>query len=270
MTEAPPDHVADTAGNDLPPPPHGSPMSQRRRIDVDIWLQRLSHFSQFALFLVTLWALYFTVVPLYEKALLEEAIARREIELRDLNARIAEQERQAYVSQRSSATLAFIRYAGAKCTGLLDPPEQTVMLDDVPPPTERWLEKDVVSCLQQEANDFDGLADLLEADRKALASAIGALRPELAALRESAQSEYRSAAERVRANPNQYRMMPFGEETARIAKDGTPARDWALLVLMFKVDAEEIRVASDYLDAVRSRLLQMGREVWPSEAPQKD
>ena len=268
LTEGPQDDDADIAKADSPPQAQSIPMPQTRRIDVDIWLQRLSHFSQFALFLVTLWALYFTVVPLYEKALLEEAIARREIELRELNAEIDERERQAYISWRSSATSAFMIYAAGKCTGLLDPPEQTVMLDDVPPPTERWLEYDVSSCLEKRANEFDGLADLREADRAVLASEIGALRPELDALRQTAQTEYKGAAERVRAHPDQYRMLPFGEDLVRNARELEPTQDLAPVILMFKTDGEEIRVATDYLNAVRTRLLQAGQEIWSSETTQ--
>jgi hypothetical protein len=48
---------------------------------LDIWLPRFSHFAQFGLFLITVWGLYFTVIPLYQKALLDEAIAKKEIEL---------------------------------------------------------------------------------------------------------------------------------------------------------------------------------------------
>ena len=48
----------------------------------DKWLPRLSHFSQFGLFIFTVGTIYFTVIPLYQKALLEEAIAKKEIELR--------------------------------------------------------------------------------------------------------------------------------------------------------------------------------------------
>lgn len=48
---------------------------------LDVWLPRFSHFAQFGLFLITVWGLYFTVIPLYQKALLDEAIAKKEIEL---------------------------------------------------------------------------------------------------------------------------------------------------------------------------------------------
>ena len=52
---------------------------------LDIWLPRISHFSQFGLFVVTLGSLYFVVLPIYKVSVLDEAIARKEIELKESN-----------------------------------------------------------------------------------------------------------------------------------------------------------------------------------------
>lgn len=51
------------------------------RGNVDLWLQRLSHFSQTGILFATIWMMYFTVIPLYQKSLLDEAIAKKEIEI---------------------------------------------------------------------------------------------------------------------------------------------------------------------------------------------
>lgn len=56
---------------------------------VDKWLGRLSHAAQILLCCFTAWALFYTVIPLYKVALLEESIARRELELYEKNEELA-------------------------------------------------------------------------------------------------------------------------------------------------------------------------------------
>lgn len=51
----------------------------------DKWLGRLSHASQILLCVFSAWALYYTVIPLYKIATLEEKIAQRELELKSKN-----------------------------------------------------------------------------------------------------------------------------------------------------------------------------------------
>ncbi|MEP6935807.1 MAG: hypothetical protein ABI988_18025 [Nitrospirota bacterium] len=85
-------HTYEITVKDLPVVPsqergHSLPLYPMREIkQPDIWLQRLSHISQFGLFIFTVWAIYFTVIPLYQKAFLEEAIAKKEVELKEANA----------------------------------------------------------------------------------------------------------------------------------------------------------------------------------------
>ncbi|MDH1535669.1 hypothetical protein N5E99_07875 [Pseudomonas chengduensis] len=63
----------------------------------DKWLGRMSHASQVLLCVFSAWALYYTVIPLYKIATLEEKIAQREseLEVKNLelnNARVAIEE----------------------------------------------------------------------------------------------------------------------------------------------------------------------------------
>jgi hypothetical protein len=121
------------------------------RSSVDKWLVRLSHISQFGLLLFTVGTIYFTVVPLSQKALLEEAIAKKEIELKDatllLDAKekllgsaqdklakvnldlaktrhdLAHAQLISYIQQRDANLFSLVMRASAECTGLLRPPK---------------------------------------------------------------------------------------------------------------------------------------------------
>ncbi|HAB95245.1 MAG TPA: hypothetical protein DCE83_00155 [Enterococcus sp.] len=84
----------------------------------DSWLQRLSHIAQFGLFVITVFTIYYTVIPLYQMAALQEGIARKENELAKLNLKVKEAHSKirAYVVDQVVAGMIF------ECSGLLVPP----------------------------------------------------------------------------------------------------------------------------------------------------
>lgn len=55
---------------------------------IDVWLQRSSYISQALMTAVTLAGLYFVVLPVYQKEVLTESIARKELELSSLQTRM--------------------------------------------------------------------------------------------------------------------------------------------------------------------------------------
>src|SRR5437016_4581751 len=86
------------------------------RSRIDLWLMRASHLGQAGLFILTLAALYYTVLPLYQKAVLEEAIARKEIELTHATAQVE----KLYVTARGYIVDEYVSYASGKCSGVFE------------------------------------------------------------------------------------------------------------------------------------------------------
>lgn len=80
----------------------------------DVWLPRLSHVAQFGLFVFTLGSLYFTVIPLYQMALLDEAIAKKEVELATATKTVD----RLYLGIRSYVVRDFYLQAMPACGGL--------------------------------------------------------------------------------------------------------------------------------------------------------
>jgi hypothetical protein len=75
----------------LPSPPHEvtqAPTHTR----TDLVLQRLANASQLALVLLAIFGYFYTVLPVYQKSLLDEDIAKRTLELRVMESRIAQAE----------------------------------------------------------------------------------------------------------------------------------------------------------------------------------
>ena len=92
---------------------------------LDIWLSRGSNIAQVGLFALTLAALYYTVIPLYKTAALEEQIAQREAQLKTVENRLAatesavtEAKESLYREKRGEALRRFILTVGPKCSGL--------------------------------------------------------------------------------------------------------------------------------------------------------
>jgi len=69
---------------------HGTPPNGR----IDVALQRLSHASQLGLLLLAIFGYFYTVLPIYQKSLLDEEIAKKTLELRAMENRLAQTEAQ--------------------------------------------------------------------------------------------------------------------------------------------------------------------------------
>jgi hypothetical protein len=61
---------------------------------IDAALQRLSHASQLGLLLLAIFGYFYTVLPIYQKSLLDEEIAKKTLELRAMENRLAQTEAQ--------------------------------------------------------------------------------------------------------------------------------------------------------------------------------
>jgi len=167
---------------------------------LDKWLRRLSHLSQFGLFLFTVGTLYFTVLPLYQKALLDEAIARKEVELIQTNEALE----KAYGQLRKSEIRMYIMGAGAECSGLLIPPAIPRLNASGPRESlaEQVFKINVRTCLEEVATARAIKQVLRLADYEFLMSKIQELSLRLEDKKRGATAEHDGLPERARLNPS--------------------------------------------------------------------
>lgn len=85
----------------------------------DIWISRLSQLAQVGLFSLAVFGFFYTVVPIYQKEVLTEAIAKNELILSELQNKIHAYNTKALHNRVEG----FIIMAGTKCTGMLENPE---------------------------------------------------------------------------------------------------------------------------------------------------
>lgn len=149
------------------------------RASLDAWLGRGSHIAQVGLFVITLWALFFTVIPLYKTAALEEQIARREAELKAAEQKLAETvaaltdaTKKAYSRSRADVLWNLSYQAGPRCSGLFRRPEELVALGDKPRPERPLLDINVAECLTGELVKLKPESVLRDADLLTLRAAV--------------------------------------------------------------------------------------------------
>jgi hypothetical protein len=94
----------------------------------DLWLQRLSAIAQIGLCLLAAFGLFYTVIPLYKSALLEEEIARKTRELERTQSALD----QSYHHLRDQRVKLYIFKVGGPCTELM---RSSRKLDE---PQTRW------------------------------------------------------------------------------------------------------------------------------------
>ncbi|OWQ46608.1 hypothetical protein CDL60_14200 [Roseateles noduli] len=108
-------------------------LGQRRRVDsqqgskspsggapsmprIDLLLQRLANASQLGVLVLAVFGYFYTVLPIYQKSLLDEDIAKKTIELREMEAKVAQAE--AELRQVSTTMARLTRLAADARAGL--------------------------------------------------------------------------------------------------------------------------------------------------------
>lgn len=230
---------------------------------LDVWLPRISHFSQFGLFVATIGGFYFTVLPLYQKAVLEEAIARKEVEL----AASEKSLEQSYVRLRGFSIKEFVFSTGAECSSLMNPPRALRTLEEKTPSgpseAEEILSIDAGACIKEKFQNSKPLTELHSADRQTLASYIDRIVTNLTVKREAARIEFNSIPQRAKANPSILKPLnSFSERMLTLlSKSQTPA--W-IEASRFSLAVKETQsaVAHEYDSYVRSQVATLRSINW--------
>lgn len=230
---------------------------------LDIWLPRISHFSQFGLFVVTIGALYFTVLPLYQKAVLEEAIARKEVQLAQAEKSLED----SYVRLRSFAIREFVFGTGAKCSSLMLPPRALRALDEKPSPisseTDEIFSINAGACLKEEFQKSKSLKELRPADLQTLSSDVDRIATNITARRESALKEYRSIPQRAKVDPSILKPLgPFSERMHAFLSKLQPAARVDASRFSLAVKETQSSVAHEYDAYIREQVVTLRSIKW--------
>lgn len=141
---------------------------------MDVWLARGSNIAQVGILAITVAALFYTVIPLYKTAALEEQIARREAELAAAEKKLARLDLalkaandKAYVRERSDYFTALYRNVDVACTDWRQRMERRPSRSkDGRREESQRLAIPVTECMAKADQATDGKTKLRDADRQ--------------------------------------------------------------------------------------------------------
>lgn len=243
--------------------------SENHSSKLDIWLSRLSHVSQFGLFALTIGALYFTVIPLYKTAALEESIARREselsvtnerlqaaaAELRKVNGEIYKRDRKEVVEQ--------MVLVSALCSGLLEPPRTASSMKGKEI-GESLLMVDAAQCLRREFKESKAEKILTVDDYAYLNNTMDEISGKLAEKQKQASLDIDSVPERAAIDPSVLTQAGEGEESLdQLIQEISPNFINEKVKQKTAISRTQIEIASDFAKAVLHEISSLRNIEWP-------
>lgn len=237
------------------PPPH----------KLDVWLPRFANFTQVALLALTVGGFYFTVLPLYQKALLDEAYARKEIELKQVTASLEVK----YAKLRGVAVRGFVINADADCSGFSEmtrsPFDNTKAKASV---RTNAFTIDVKKCLLDHEAKAPSLSELRTDDRAFFRTAFVEAADQIVKLQSDAVASYARADDDINdSNIDEYaskrelsaRMLVFLAKHMQITPEAVAAHKR-------KSAVEELRAQriDGYRSAMRNKLHGLTKVKWPT------
>ncbi|WP_462402195.1 hypothetical protein [Pseudomonas sp. Marseille-QA0332] len=113
---------------------------------IDLYLSRVSQIVQVGLFVTTLFTLYYTVIPLYKNAQLEESLARKELEYESLKLRSNKT-----LSKINSWEYGQFAISAAECSGL----PKILLVDKPRSELQSYSPSKVISCVRKKFSEYE-------------------------------------------------------------------------------------------------------------------
>lgn len=232
------------------------------RIWIDVALSRASHFSQILLLLVTALTVWFTVIPLYQKEILSESIAQKELELAALKNEVIKEKERQYLRQRTQVRSRVLSSLELNCLGIMKDPTEARKITEGEG-INYVFSIDLKDCIQRSLDEDSGVALLRPKDRAYLIGHVKSLQSTYAELRDLARKRYLSAEDTV------------GDKEAVLDADdplsasilglmqGWPEGERHRLLVQMEVGREERAAVKQWRDSAGEIGHALSKEPWP-------
>lgn len=179
----------------------------------DRLLDRVGQFVQIGLFIVAIVGFKYTVVPLYEKAMVDESLARSQLALTKVEDKLA----ASYSRIRYASVREFVLMVGPDCSGLTIPPEATAVMMGQQQSgfDELVLDNSIAECFNKYLMKDSGLRELSADDRIRFENELRALGKKLDAKRFELRDRHIMASEQDRL----FVALNFGTDIRRAVLD---------------------------------------------------
>ncbi|WP_186020413.1 hypothetical protein [Burkholderia gladioli] len=230
---------------------------------VERYVPIASHIAQVLTTILTAGGLFFTVIPLYQKAAVDEQVAKQQHELVKLEQRVE----SSYRKIRRDAIHRYVFNAGAQCTGLMVPVLPATASAPAPDLTEQTLAIDVTQCLQEQRLSVAELEELRPADRAALDEAINR------AARTIEDARVRARFQVSQINPAHDPVGPVELGTlvmpqiALLKKAGASEQEIRQVVRSLAANEARLKIDREYGDIARKQINALDHIAWPPVTP---
>ncbi|ENL8515637.1 hypothetical protein AB6H97_002673 [Providencia rettgeri] len=172
-------------------------MSQDNKID--LWLKRVGYISQIGTLIVMIITIFYTVIPLYRTAFLEESIAKKENELKNLANRIRDYE----TKERQLLIDDYVRTVSFSCTSISKPilvslPPESI--DDLYKEELTLLNENIEGCLKKTEYIDKVMDKLSDKDKTVFKSELDFFVNNISELRREKIQEYHSIKKQLENN----------------------------------------------------------------------
>ncbi len=227
---------------------------------VERYVPIASHIAQVLTTVLTAGGLFFTVIPLYQKAAVDEQVAKQQQELAKLEQRVE----SSYRKIRRDAVHRYIFNADAQCTGLMVPVLPATANGPAPDVTEQTLAIDVPQCLHEQLLSVADLEELRPADRAALDEAIN----RAAGTIEDARLRARFQVAQINPGHDPVGPIELGTlvmpQIALLKQAGVSEQEIQQLVRSLAANEERLKIVRRYGDAARQEINALDNIAWPS------
>lgn len=227
---------------------------------IDTWLQRLSHIAQVGLFVFSVGTIYYTVIPLYQKSLLDEAIAQKEVELKEANKALQATYEKArpFIARDFALRLSFAcspygQQASERRNGKAEAPD-----------SKHFFDYEVLSCIQQLVVAEKGINQLSPADKEAIKSLALRAGETIEQLRQEEREKLNSVESRALKEPES--LPPPGEFTQRhldFTSKFKPPQEIEKIRLESRIKEEKYRISLEYQSQAQKVILSVQEIQWP-------
>ncbi|WP_196207901.1 hypothetical protein [Citrobacter sp. Res13-Sevr-PEB04-36] len=159
----------------------------------DLWLVRISYIAQVGLFFLTTFTIFYTVIPIYQNANLQESIAKKELEYEKLK----EKQRILYLNLRREYSRKYVIDAISQCSPteiLMRQPSE----DDIRKPHnvimnefKKHLDKDLSGCFEKVFYENHYVKELNDNDQQDILHKIKSLTPSITKLHEKYEANFK-------------------------------------------------------------------------------
>lgn len=242
---------------------------------VDLWLTRFSLVAQIGGVALALVGLFYTVIPLYQKAAVDEQLARKEYELQVVNQNLDLAKATLYQTQRNAYIRGKIPAVSAECSGVMGWLERVV--DNAG--KDKLGEKITISdgcalCLDGKLAEIKSSGKLNADDIRDLAATWEAVKGKVELMRANYQRDIDNLPELAKRDPTvldplgpffdrmnsilSRRFLPMTEEQKRMEEKR---------IRQVQLNATQSRMARDFYSSANSIMLQ---ELVPKKWAQKN